>query len=77
MGWEDEIDYQEIAESFYDEHYSRAIDEFQQERLTSYYLKHPFLSDSAYRSLVEARKLLAESHPTAAFIFAAIALEVT
>lgn len=74
MTWE-EAAYEEAMEALYAEHKEQAIEEFTDERLQSYYIAHPSIAEPPLRSLDQARKLLPH-YPTAAFVFAAIAIEV-
>jgi hypothetical protein len=74
MSWE-EAKYEEAMEDLYAEHREQAIEEFKDERLQSYYKDHPNVAEAPLRSLTLARQLISQS-PTAAFIFAAIAVEV-
>jgi hypothetical protein len=53
------------------------IQEFKSERLTSYFDSNRTVAEKPFRALTEARKLLTDSHETAAFIHAVIASEVT
>jgi len=71
----EEAAYEEAMEALYAEHKEQAIEEFTYERLQSYYLAHPSLSEPPLRALNQARQLL-QKHPSAAYIFAAIAIEV-
>jgi len=52
-----------------------AIADFKVDRLQSFYLAHPSLGDGPLTALSESRQLL-DTYPSAAFIFAAIAVEV-
>lgn len=52
------------------------IEEFQGERLTSYLDSNRTIAERPYRALLEARKLYAASHETAAFVHGVIASEV-
>lgn len=72
---EEEARYEQWMEELYDEHREQAIEEFTTERLQSYYVDNPMVAEAALRSLAEARNLLPQ-HPTAAHIFAAIAIEL-
>jgi len=55
--------------------YGEIIDQFTSERLQSFYLEHPNVAERARNVLQEAR-VLKVIHPTAALLFAAIAIEV-
>jgi len=72
---EEEARYEQWMEELYEEHSKQAIEEFTTERLQSYYVDNTMVAEAALRSLAEARNLLPQ-HPTAAHIFAAIAIEV-
>ena len=74
MTWEEAI-YEEAMEALYVEHKQQAIEEFTAEKLQSYYIAHPHVAEAPSRSLAQSRELLSKD-PTAAFIFAAIAIEV-
>src|SRR5579859_5601034 len=58
-----------------DDLYGEIIDQFTSERLQSYYLANPNVAERALTALQEAR-VLKGPHPSAALIFAAIAIEV-
>ncbi|MGB7283928.1 MAG: hypothetical protein WBE13_16800 [Candidatus Acidiferrum sp.] len=58
-----------------DDLYGEIIDQFTSERLQSFYLSHPNVAEGALAALAEARALKA-LHPSAALVFAAIAIEV-
>ena len=72
---EDEARYEEGMEALYEEHKEIAIEEFIDERLKSYFIANPMIIQKAMKSLDESIKLL-ENHPTAAYLFATIAIEV-
>jgi hypothetical protein len=72
---EEDARYDQWMTELYVEHSKEAIEEFTVERLQSYYLKDPLLANAAAQSLKESRVLPVE-HPTASFVFAAIAIEV-
>ena len=74
MTWE-EAAYEEAMDALYAEHKEQAIEKFTDERLQSYYLANPSVGSPPLMSLNEARMLLPD-HPTAAFVFAATAIEV-
>jgi hypothetical protein len=65
----------EWAEEHSGELYQEAIQEFTVERLQSYYVSHPNLAHAAHESLVYARSLVS-THPKAALVFAATAVEL-
>lgn len=72
--WEAE---QEAAyEKLYREHYDEAIREFTTDRLQSYYLEHPDMAKTAI-SMMEEATALSKTHPQAALLFAASAVEIT
>jgi hypothetical protein len=52
------------------------VESFTQERLKSYYLGHPDVTQKAHRALTEAKKLLADGHAQAALVFAGTAIEI-
>ena len=58
-----------------DDLYGEIIDRFTSERLQSFYLSNPNVAERALSALQEARALKA-LHPSAALVFAAIAIEV-
>jgi hypothetical protein len=58
-----------------DDLYGEIIEQFTSERLQSFYLANPAIADRALWALQEARALEAQ-HPSAALVFAAIAIEV-
>jgi hypothetical protein len=66
----------DFGHELYREHYEQAIEEFTTERLQSYYLKHPDMARTAIRMMEQATEL-SRSHPTAAFLFASSAVEIT
>ena len=66
--------YDEWLGELYEEHAEQAICDFKVERLRSFYLQHPEAAAGPHRALCEGRALLVE-HPTASFIFSAIAIE--
>lgn len=66
---------EEWLDVLYNEHREQAMEEFTAERLHSYYLDNRSINQPALHALAEARKLIDE-HPTAAHIFASIAIEV-
>lgn len=74
MTWE-EAAYEEGMEALYAEHKELAIEEFTDERLQSFYVANPLVSEAPLNALEEARQL-APQYPTAAYVFAAIAIEV-
>ena len=62
-------------DDFYMEIGEQAIQEFKAERLESFYNQHPEISEPPLRFLAQANELN-NHNPTAAFIFAVIAVEV-
>ena len=72
--WHDAM-YDAAMDALYEEHKEIAIDEFIYERLQSYYLNNPNLIQAPINSLNQSQMLL-NHNATAAFIFAAIAIEV-
>jgi hypothetical protein len=58
-----------------DDLYGEIIDQFTFERLQSFYLANPNVAERAFSALQEARALN-RLHPSAALIFAAVAIEV-
>lgn len=58
-----------------DDLYSEIVERFASERLQSFYLANPDLAERALGALEEARSLYPQ-HPSAALLFAAIAVEV-
>ncbi len=52
------------------------VESFTQERLKSYYIEHPDVTQGAVRALAYSKKLLADGHPKAALVFAGTAIEV-
>lgn len=71
----DEARYEQWMDELYEEHREQAIEEFTTERMQSFYVGNPVVAAASTRSLNEARNLLSQ-HPTAAHIFAAIAIEL-
>jgi hypothetical protein len=70
--------YQEFAQdvlSGKDDLYGEIIDQFTTERLQSFYLENPNVAERALNALQEARALKI-LHPSAALVFAAIAIDV-
>lgn len=73
--------YREFLESpdteaeFRERLYDGIVGDFTDDRLTSFYVNEPRLAKPALRALADAKTLLA-TNSTAAFVFAAIALEV-
>jgi hypothetical protein len=65
----------EGARLLYEEHRERAISEFTDERLQSYYLEHPALAQPALQALTDSRYLV-PIHLGASLVFAAIAAEI-
>jgi hypothetical protein len=59
----------------YEEHRERALEEFKQERLQSYFVSAPELAKAPYTLLQEARAVVKPS-PSAALVLAAAAAEV-
>ena len=73
---EHDIAYEQWLEALYEEHLiEEAIAEFTTERLQSFYTENPLIAEAPFRALNEARQLFAESHYSAAFVFASIAIE--
>lgn len=72
---EDEARYEEAMEALYNEHKEIAIEEFIEERLQSYFISHPDIIQNSIFALQESKNLL-KNHPTSAFIFSSIAIEV-
>lgn len=75
-------EYQQEAamDAYYEELYltefkDRAIEEFTEERLRSYYIDHPKLIENAFNTLHEAKKIQ-EVSPTASILLAAISIEL-
>ncbi|MCE2434093.1 MAG: hypothetical protein J4F29_14420 [Candidatus Latescibacteria bacterium] len=62
-------------DELYAEYKEVAIEEFTSQRLQSFYLANPNIIQPLSQALAEGKSLLA-NHPRAAFIFAAIAIEV-
>lgn len=58
-----------------DDLYGEIIEQFTSQRLQSFYVANPDIADRALCALEEARALKAQ-HPSAALVFAAIAIEV-
>ncbi len=75
MTWQD-AEYEAGMEALYAEFKPQAIEEFKDDRLQSYYVAHPNVAEAPQRSLTLARQLSSQ-YPTPAFIFAAIAIEVS
>ena len=75
MDTEDELRYDEFLSQLYEEHKERAIEEFKDDRLQSYYREHPDVAQPARIALQEARELLPD-HPAASLIFSAITVEL-
>ena len=71
----DESRIEQQMEELYQEHKEYAIEEFTIDRLQSFYLAHSTIAQPPLWALAEARDLLAE-HPSAAQVFAAVAIEV-
>ncbi len=76
--WEYQQD--EAISEYYEELYltefkERAIDEFTEERLRSYYVEHPKLLTNALTALKEAKKVESTS-PTSSVLLAAISIEL-
>ena len=63
-------------DELYAEYKETAIEEFTSERLQSFYVDNPEIIQAPCQVLAEGKSLLA-NHPRAAFIFAAIAIEVS
>lgn len=72
----DEARYEEWLDELYAEHKEEAIEEFTGERFQSFYLNHPEIAQAPSEALAEGKSLLT-NHPRAAFILAAIAIEVS
>lgn len=70
-----EYAYDQYMSDLYEEHKVEAIEEFTDERLQSYYVANKLLAKPASDALSQARTLV-DLNPTAAFVFAAIAMEV-
>ena len=75
-----EYQQEEAMSEYYEELYlsefkERAIDEFTEERLRSYYIDHPDLIISALNALTEAKKVETTS-PTSSILLAAISIEL-
>lgn len=74
--YEQEAAMAEYYEELYlSEFKDRAIEEFTEERLRSYYIDHPELFKSALQVLSEAKKVVTIS-PTSAVLLAAISIEI-
>lgn len=71
-----EAEYEAFMDQLYEEHREQAIEEFTADLLQSYYRENSLLAKPAFDALVEARKLI-ETSITAAFLFSAIAMEVS
>ena len=63
-------------DELYAEYKEVAIEEFKSERLQSFYLANPKIIQAPSQALAEGKVLL-KNHPRAAFVFAAIAIEVS
>ena len=72
----DDARYEQWFDELYAEHKEVAIEEFTSERLQSFYLNHPEIVQAPSQALAEGKSLLT-NHPRAAFILAAIAIEVS
>jgi len=70
-----EAAYDEYMSNLYEEHKVEAVEEFTDERLQSYYVANKLLAKPASNALSQAHTLV-DLNPTAAFVFAAIAVEV-
>ena len=70
-----EAEYEEFMDRLYEENKEQAIEEFTAELLQSYYRGNALLAKPAFEALVEAGRLT-DTSVTAAFVFAAIAMEV-
>jgi hypothetical protein len=66
---------QEHAYELYEEHAKQAIQEFQADRLKSYFLNHPDVAQPAFETLDYARRLLPD-HPRPALVFATTSMEI-
>jgi hypothetical protein len=75
MTWQEAAE-DEAYSKLYAEISKEAIAEFGGERLVSFYHKHPDKAEKPLNALIEARKLFAASHYSAAVIHAFIAIEV-
>lgn len=76
--WEAQQDaaYDSYLEELYEEEFKeRAIEEFTEERLRSYFLEFPHVAQNALAAHSEAKTLLTVS-PSASLVFSAIAIEV-
>lgn len=74
MSWTEAME-EQWFEDLYAEYKEAAIEEFTSERLQSFYIDNPEIIQAPCQVLAEGKSLLAK-HPRAAFIFAAIAIEV-
>lgn len=72
---EGEARFEEWMDELYEEHKESALGEQVGERLKAFYLSQPLIAGKPLNALVEAKKLL-QSHPSAAQVFAATAIEV-
>jgi hypothetical protein len=70
-----EAEYEEFMDRLYEENKEQAIEEFTTELLQAYYRDNVLVAKPAFDALVEASRLM-DTSPTAAFVFAAIAMEV-
>jgi hypothetical protein len=68
--------HERLAEELYPEHKDKAIEEFTQERLCSYYKEHSMVMRPAIDMATEANSLRAGGHYTAAVVFYASAIEL-
>ncbi|RWO94198.1 MAG: hypothetical protein EOQ98_31860 [Mesorhizobium sp.] len=68
--------YEELVEEIISDNKHLIISEFALERLRSFYLEHPDLSEPATSVLAEAKALLPVS-PSAALVFAFVCIEIT
>jgi hypothetical protein len=66
----------EIEARIYPEHRDRALGEFSDERLRSYYVKNRRVMCPAIQMMTEARKLMDEEHFAAAVVFYGVAIEL-
>jgi hypothetical protein len=71
----DEYAQEEWFSELYEEHRQRALEEFKQERLQSYFVSAPEIAKAPYILFQEARAV-ASSSPSAALVLAAAAAEV-
>jgi len=63
------------AKELYDEHKGKAIDDFVDERMKSYYLKCPDIAINAMKFIRKSKELM-EIEPTASLIYSSVATEV-